>query len=60
MDDFMRGILSRCLTEEIERQEDWKQSDIEIGFDPKRRDDNISRIREFMEMNEIPAYIKYR
>lgn len=58
MNEVMKGILSRCLTEEIERQNKWKKQDIEYGFDGKQRDLIISDIRDFMETNEIPVYIK--
>lgn len=58
MDNFMRGILSRVLTEEIENQKKWKEDDEKMGFVGTDRDDNIKRIEKFMEENEIPKFFK--
>ena len=59
IDDFMKAILRRTLSEEIRNQMKWKQDDIKRDFPQEmidRRDDNIKRIREFMEQNDI-AYV---
>ena len=60
MDNFMRGILSRVLTEEIENQKIWWEQERKNGLPDKltNRKDNIERIEKFMSENDIPKYIK--
>ena len=58
MDGFMKGILSRTLTEEIENQLKWKDDDVQRGLSGDERDDNIARIKQFMQDNDIPTYVK--
>lgn len=54
MDDFMRTILSRVLSQEIGNQMRWKDEDIKNGFgDGADRDKNIGKIKEFMKQNGI-------
>ena len=56
MDNFMKGILSRVLSEEIQNQMKWKEQDKGFGFPDdvlEHRDDNIKRIRQFMHENNI-------
>ena len=54
MDDFMRTILSRVLSQEIGNQIRWKDEDIKNGFgDAMSRDENIEEIKEFMKQNGI-------
>ena len=61
MDAFMKGILSRVLSEEIRNQEMWKEDERKMGFpdDRTHRDANIAHIKQFMEDNEIPFYQVY-
>lgn len=54
MDDFMRSILSRVLSEEIGKQQHWADlEEKELGADRSDREDNAKRIREFMDKNDI-------
>lgn len=54
MNDFMRSILSRVLSEEIGRQQHWADlEEKEFGTDRSDREDNAKRIREFMDKNGI-------
>lgn len=54
MDDFMRSILSRVLSEEIGRQEEWKKKEMSYRLSSVlERDDNIARIKKFMDENKI-------
>lgn len=60
MDNFMKSILSRVLSEEIGRQEHWKQQEIEYRLSSAlERDDNIERIKKFMEENGIEIKTEY-
>lgn len=58
MDAFMKGILSRVLSDEIRNQEKWKEDERKMGFSDDRthRDYNIQKITEFMEENDIPWF----
>ena len=54
MDDFMRSILSRVLSEELAQQKLWQQKELEqFGIDPADRNTTISKIQQFMEDNDI-------
>lgn len=54
MSEFMRSILTRLLNQECANQLKWKEQDIKYGFSGDERDDNIKRIHEYMEENNIP------
>ena len=58
MDAFMKGILSRVLSDEIRNQKKWQEDERKMGFSDDRthRDYNIQKITEFMEENDIPLY----
>lgn len=59
MDEFMKSILCRVLSEEIAHQEQWKENDIKLfGSEEKAketsdRDEWIKRIKEWMKENDI-------
>lgn len=54
MDEFMKGILSRVLSEEIAKQQKWAdREERDFGMDRSNREDNVKRIQEFMDKNEI-------
>lgn len=54
MDEFMKSILSRVLSEEIGKQQYWGfVEEKEYGTDPSNREDNARRIRQFMTDNDI-------
>lgn len=61
MDNFMKSVLSRVLSQEIGNQLKWKESDIKNGYsDGSDRDDNIARIKQFMNDTGIefrPDYL---
>ena len=61
MDAFMKGILSRVLSDEIRNQQKWKEDERKQGFpdDVTHRDANIAHIKKFMEENDIPWFEKY-
>lgn len=54
MNEFIRSILTRLLNQECDNQLKWKESDVKYGFSGEERDDNVSRIHEFMTENDIP------
>ena len=58
MDAFMKGILSRVLSDEIRNQKKWQEDERKMGFSDDRtdRDYNIKKITEFMEENDIPWF----
>ena len=60
MDAFMKGILSRVLTEELANQKKWQEDERRQGMPDEicNRDYNIARITEFMEQNNIPYFQK--
>lgn len=54
MDNFMRSILSRVLSEEIGKQQHWADlEEKELGTDRSARENNAKRIREFMDNTGI-------
>lgn len=58
MDAFMKGILSRVLSDEIRNQKKWQEDERKMGFSDDRthRDANIAHIEKFMEENDIPWF----
>ena len=60
MDAFMKGILSRVLTEEVENQKKWWEDEKRQGMPDEitNRKGNIDRIEKFMEENDIPHFQK--
>ena len=58
MDNFMRRILSRVLTEEIENQKIWWENEQKDGIPDEltNRKNNIERIEKFMAENDIPKH----
>jgi len=59
VDDFMSGILSRVLSDEVREQEKWRAQEMAAGYDVKNRDNIIKGIKLFMLDNEIPWYEHY-
>lgn len=60
MNNTMKGILSRVLSEEIENQKAWKEDEMMTWeSDGLDRDKNIEIIQEFMKENDIPRYHRY-
>lgn len=60
MNNTMKGILSRVLSEEIENQKAWKEDEMMTWeSDGLDRDKNIEIIEEFMKENDIPIYHRY-
>lgn len=60
MNNTMKGILSRVLSEEIENQKAWKEDEMMTWeSDGLDRDKNIEIIQEFMKENDIPIYHRY-
>ena len=56
--DFMKSVLSRVLSEEIEHQIQWRDSATEKDI-PEMivdRNRNIELIRQFMKENDITEY----
>ena len=54
MNNIMKGILSRLLSQEIANQERWQQNEIkEFGKQQIDRDKIIKNIKNFMKENEI-------
>jgi hypothetical protein len=55
MNDIIRGILGRILSQEIAHQEIWAKREIEQGFesDSNKRDTIIQDIRVWMIENGI-------
>lgn len=54
MDKFIRGILSRVLSEELARQKYWAKKELaEFDMPPVDRERNIKSIYKFMQDNDI-------
>lgn len=54
MNEFMKCILSRVLSEEVGRQEHWADLEEEkFGFDRSDREDTVEKIKTFMVENGI-------
>ena len=54
MDNFMRGILSRVLSEELANQVYWSQKELdEFDIPMVDRESNIKNIKKFMQDNDI-------
>ena len=56
--DFMKSVLSRVLSEEIEHQIQWRDSAMEKDIPAMvvDRNRNIELIRQFMTENDITEY----
>lgn len=60
MDNVMKGILSRVLSQELANQEKWQQKEVkEYGADLAERDEIKAIINKFMEENDIEFRTDY-
>lgn len=55
----VNAILSRVLSEEIGRQEKWKNKDMDNGFDTTDRDEAVAELQQFMRDNNIEFRTDY-
>lgn len=55
----VNAILSRVLSEELGRQEKWKNQDTDNGFDTTDRDEAVTELQQFMRDNNIEFRTDY-
>jgi hypothetical protein len=55
----VNAILSRVLSEEIGRQEKWKNKDMDNGFNTTDRDEAVAELQQFMRDNDIEFRTDY-
>lgn len=59
MTDTMKSVLSRVFSQEIGKQEKWKNEDEERGFDASDRYEVVADIQDFMRDNQIEFRVDY-
>lgn len=59
MTSTLKSVFSRVLSEEIGKQEKWKNNDEDNGFDASHRDEVVKEIQQFMRDNEIDFRTDY-